>query len=133
MEQIKETNNRNPARGRVAFKPGAIAWLLQRATAVLIALFISLHLWQRHYGIFGKKVTFDIVSERLQSPLWIFLDLALLAVLLFHSLNAIRGIVLDFGISQVAERFLFWILVMAGLAIFCLGALFLVPFIINWS
>lgn len=130
MAQIENSSRGPHFTGRARLKPGVISWLLQRVTAVLIAAVLFVHVWQIHF-ISEKEVTFDLVAERLRSPVWIAIDLVLLALLLYHALNGLRSVILDFGISHTMERFLYWGFILAGLSGWALGALFLVPFVIN--
>ena len=130
MAQIANSSNGARPAGRAALKPGVISWLLQRVTAVFIAVLLVAHLWEIHF-VSEKKVTFDLVAERLSNPGWVAAELVLLALLLYHALNGVRSIILDFGISHAAERFLYWGLIMAGLSAWALGVLFLAPFLIN--
>ncbi|MDO8491403.1 MAG: hypothetical protein Q7T04_05245 [Dehalococcoidia bacterium] len=130
MAQIANSSNGARPTGRAALKPGVISWLLQRVTAVFIAVVLFVHVWQIHF-ISEKKVTFDLVADRLRSPGWVAVDLVLLALLLYHALNGVRSIILDFGISHTMERFLYWGFILAGLSAWALGVLFLVPFLIN--
>ncbi len=128
MAQMTSSPTRPP--GQAALKPGVFGWLLQRVTAVFIAVLLFVHVWEIHF-ISEKKVTFDLVAERLHNPGWVAVELLLLAVLLYHGLNGVRSIILDFGISHTAERFLYWIFILVGLSAWALGAFFLVPFVIG--
>lgn len=130
MAQIANSTGKVQAARNVLMKPGVISWLLQRVTAVLIAGVLFVHVWEIHF-VSEKKVTFDTVAGRLTSPGWIIVDLVLLALLLYHALNGVRSIILDFGISHTTERFLYWVFILAGFSAWALGVLFLVPFLIK--
>ena len=92
-----------------------LLWLLQRITAVLLLVLLGLHLWASNFitswaSLFRAGV-----------------DLSLLTIALFHGLNGVRTIVLDFGIGQASCRFLSVGLVMLGVAAFLFGAFGLWP------
>jgi succinate dehydrogenase / fumarate reductase membrane anchor subunit len=90
-------------------------WLLQRITAVLLVVLLGLHIWASNFatdwaGIFRAGV-----------------DLTLLALALFHGLNGVRTVVLDFGLGYQARRFLSVSLWMLGFVAFLFGTYGLWP------
>ncbi len=84
-------------------------WLLQRITAVLLVLFLGLHLWASNFAADWAALLRAIV------------DLSLLVLALFHGLNGVRTIVLDFGVGLQGRRFLSVSLAMLGIAAFLFG------------
>lgn len=107
---------------------GMWSWLLQRITGLLLVIYLFIHLWVLHYSNTGK-VTFDQILLRLQSPAFVVFDLMLLAIVIFHALNGVRIVIIDFGIGNRAQRALFWGLMLLGLALFLFGVYALWPFI----
>ena len=122
----KETWLQGAGRGMA---PGDWAWLLQRVTAVLIAGILVVHLWIQHFANVGDEITFKEVSERLRNPLFLGLDVVLLAAGLFHGLNGVRAIILDFGLGRRGATALNASLIVAGLMVLRFGLFFLVPFL----
>ncbi len=108
---------------------GMWTWLLQRITGLLLVFYLFAHLWVLHYANLPNKVAFDEILARLQSPLFLVFDLMLLALVIFHALNGVRVIVIDFGISSRAQKMLFWGLMLLGFAMFLFGVYALWPFI----
>jgi succinate dehydrogenase hydrophobic anchor subunit len=92
-----------------------LLWLLQRITAVLLLIFLGLHLWASNFTA-NWAALFRAGA-----------DLSLLTLVLFHGLNGVRTIVLDFGIGGASRRFLSVSLVMLGVAAFLFGAFGLWP------
>jgi len=92
-----------------------LLWLLQRITAVLLVVLLGLHLWASNF------TTNWAVLLRAGA------DLSLLAIGLFHGLNGVRTVVLDFGIGEAGRRFLPVGLVMLGVAAFLFGVFGLWP------
>jgi len=92
-----------------------LLWLLQRITAILLLILLGLHLWASNF------------TANWAAPFHAGVDLSLLAIVLFHGLNGVRTIVLDFGIGQASRRFLSVSLVMLGVAAFLFGAFGLWP------
>jgi len=101
-------------------------WVLQRVTGILILGLIGLHFWVTHYAV--PSVTFGGVVDRLRLPIWFHFDLALLAVILYHALNGVRTVVLDFNIGRRKAVFLDWGLVAFGVALLAFGSWALLPF-----
>jgi succinate dehydrogenase / fumarate reductase membrane anchor subunit len=84
-------------------------WLLQRITAVLLVVLLGLHLWTSNFATDWAPLLRTVV------------DISLLALTLFHGLNGIRTIVLDFGLGYQARRFLLVSLWMLGFVAFLFG------------
>lgn len=111
----------NPAKTR-----GTWAWLLQRVTAVLIIVFLGIHIFLAHFSnLSGDMLSWDSVQGRVQALPLLFVDYALLITAIFHGLNGLRMIGFDFILSNTKRRIidvLLWILGIAaviwGLAIF---------------
>jgi succinate dehydrogenase cytochrome b556 subunit len=103
--------------------------LLQRLTAVLLFFFLGIHWWATHFVEPGTTITFESVLRRMQQPLFQFVDLSLLAVAIYHGLNGVRMVVLDFGIGLRRAKLLTWILLIIGLLGFLFGLNALWPFL----
>ena len=84
-------------------------WVLQRITAVLLVVFLGLHLWASNFTADWVAIFRALV------------DLALLALALFHGLNGVRTVVLDFGPGLQGRRFLSASLAMLGITGFLFG------------
>lgn len=110
---------------------GAVSWLMQRVTAVLVAVFIGVHIWVLHFtseATSGSPVTFDSVRQRMASPWYMTLDFLLLASVLYHALNGVRAVLLDWGVGARSEKMLTGILFAIGVLSFGYGAYALIPF-----
>ena len=84
-------------------------WVLQRITAVLLVVLLGLHLWASNFTADWAALFRALV------------DLTLLALALFHGLNGVRTVVLDFGPGLQRRRFLSASLAMVGIAAFLFG------------
>jgi len=107
---------------------GSYAWIMQRATAVLLLAFLGAHWWITHFAPVGEAITFERVSFRLKDAMLVFVDSGLLAIVLYHALNGLRNVILDFNIGRTAERALSIILVIVGIVAFVYGLNALLPF-----
>jgi len=85
---------------------GMWPWLGQRVTAVLVIVTITLHLVLTHYIAIGE-LSFDNIGDRLAGGSVLVNDIVLLVAVVYHALNGLRMVVLDWGLSNVAGRRLF--------------------------
>ena len=106
---------------------GMWAWVLQRVTGALLLLLLGLHFWVTHFGTTGA-ITFDKVVDRVRLPIWFHIDVALLAVIIYHALNGVRTVILDLGLTRKKALALDWGLVVLGLAMLAFGSWGLLPF-----
>jgi len=113
-----------------ARETGAWAWALQRLTAVLVGVFLGVHIWVLHFGrSTSGPVSFDSVRQRLSGPGYQVLDMLLLATVIYHALNGIRAILLDFGVGVRSQGKMTAVLAVIGVVGFIYGVFGLVPFI----
>ncbi len=110
---------------------GSIGWLLQRITAVLLLLLLLAHFVVIHYSGTGD-VNFNIVKDRLMhpvwGPVWRTLTLLLLATALFHGLNGVWGVLLDYIKKGALRIWLFSLIVTIGLILVTLGSITILSF-----
>jgi len=90
------------------------AWLLQRVSAVFLLFLLGTHFWVTHYSNLGEIIVFKTVQMRLATLTFIIVDFTLLAFVLFHALNGLRGVLLDFNVFARHERILTMILFVMG-------------------
>ena len=122
-----------PSRGT----PGFWLWLLQRFSGLLLIVFVALHGWFTHFAQVGnvetgsqaEAVTFEVVSQRLAQGFFVFFDFALLALVLYHGLNGIRGILLEWRPASRRQREVTVGLWMLGLMAFIYGGQALLVFV----
>jgi succinate dehydrogenase hydrophobic anchor subunit len=77
------------------------AWLLQRLSAVLLIVVLFIHIWITRFNL--------------------VVDLTILALGLFHGLNGVRVILLDFGLGARWQKGFFWALLAVGIVAFLIG------------
>ncbi len=87
----------------------AAAWYMQRITgAVLVPLLIA-HFWVEHFmsaTLLRGDLTYAVILQRIANPWWQAIDISFLIIALYHGLNGLYGIVLDYGkIGPRAARF----------------------------
>mgnify|MGYP001287060411 CR=1 FL=1 len=117
--------------------PGFWPWFLQRISGVVLLALLAIHGWVNHFmpiadveaGLQDEPVVFDIVARRLAQGAFVVLDFALLALVLYHGLNGIRGILLEWAPAARRARTVTWALWAIGVATFVYAAWSLWAFI----
>ena len=82
---------------------GMWPWLGQRVTAVVIIVTIMVHLVLTHFVSIGE-LSYDNIGERLASGAVLANDVLLLLAVVYHALNGVRMVVLDWGLSGKGVR-----------------------------
>jgi len=98
----------------IAYGTGLLAWLMQRITGLLLVIYLFIHVWWVHFP--GVKTPFDFLINTLFLPGRLAI-LVLLVLVIPHALNGFRVFVIDFGLSERAQRILFWALTVFGIII----------------
>ena len=105
-------------------------WLLQRLTAVLVFVLLALHVWTVHYVELGQPILFAGVALKLKSVLSLIIDSSLLLIGLFHGLNGVRTVLLDYSYFQKFEKFISRSICIIGIIFFIWGVRGLWAFLI---
>ena len=109
---------------------GMWAFVLHRITGVALIFYMLLHIVVISTSLSGAA-KFDNLLKILTSPMFLTLDLGLLAAILFHAFNGIRILFFDFGIGIRIQKQIF-ISLMALAAIIWFITLYLtMPFILK--
>jgi succinate dehydrogenase hydrophobic anchor subunit len=80
------------------------AWLWQVFTGVGLVILLGLHFIANHFVAKGGLRDFTEVVAYLRNPVILCLEVLFLLCVTTHALLGVRAIVLDFGLSQAAER-----------------------------
>jgi len=101
---------------RYRWQTGATAWLLHRVTGAAVGIYLLLHI----LGQFDMKYGGSLEGLRnLLNAKGI--AVVLLAFLIYHTLNGVRELIVDFGRGALYHKKLFWILMGIGLVLFIAG------------
>ncbi len=82
---------------------GMWPWLGQRVTAVVILVTIMIHLVLTHFVAIGE-LSYDNIGERLAMTAVLVNDVLLLVAVVYHALNGVRMVVLDYGFKGTGPR-----------------------------
>ncbi len=88
---------------------GMWSWILFRISGVVLVLYLVAHLWVISQGRIGGPESLDSLFETLDRPFLVFLDLMLVAAVLYHALNGVRVILMDFGVGVRSHKAIFWV------------------------
>jgi len=82
---------------------GMWPWLGQRVTAVVILVTIMVHLVLTHYVAIGQ-LSYDNIGARLATTAVLVNDILLLLAVVYHALNGVRMVLLDYGFKGTGAR-----------------------------
>jgi succinate dehydrogenase membrane anchor subunit len=74
---------------------GALGWLFQRLTGLVLIAGLLLHFSIMHFSG-QQQITYEVVLRRISNPLWKAFDLFFLGVVLFHGFNGFWGIATEY-------------------------------------
>jgi succinate dehydrogenase / fumarate reductase cytochrome b subunit len=105
------------------------SWLFQRITAVLLIVCLAIHLIYTHILGIGD-INYNTIGERLAHAGFTAVDIILLASVLFHALNGLRMVLMDYWFTArnraLALTIILWVV---GLAFMGYGTWALWPWI----
>jgi succinate dehydrogenase / fumarate reductase membrane anchor subunit len=79
-------------------------WYWQVLTGVALLLLLGLHFIANHFIATGGLRNFADVVSYLRNPIILVLEVFFLVVVATHAMLGVRAIVMDFGISDRAEK-----------------------------
>lgn len=96
-----------------------IHWYLQRITGALLVILLAMHFWVEHFmagAVSRGELEFKVIQSRIANPWMQTVDIAFLFVALYHGLNGLRNIILDYSVikPQVA-RVITVLIIVAGI------------------
>src|SRR2546423_673868 len=80
-------------------------WYAQRITGAALLVLLAAHFWVEHFMSAEMRrgdLTYHAILSRISNPVWQAIDISFLIVALYHGLNGLRNIVLDY--SRVGAR-----------------------------
>jgi succinate dehydrogenase membrane anchor subunit len=96
----------------------AAGWYLQRITGAALVILLVAHFWVEHFmsrELLRGDLSYQAILGRISNPVWQSIDIAFLLIALYHGLNGLRNIVLDYsGIGARAGRVITAAIIVAG-------------------
>lgn len=103
-------------------KTGMWSWVLHRITGVAIFFFLLVHVLDTALVRVSPEA-YNAVINTYKTPIIGLAELGLVAAILFHGLNGIRVILIDFWRKgSKYQNLMFWIVIAIALAIFAVFA-----------
>jgi len=84
---------------------GMWAWLLFRISGLILVFYLGAHIIVISTGQFDKL---NDLMKMFDHPVLVLMDLALVVAVLYHALNGVRIILMDFGVGVHRHKILFW-------------------------
>ncbi|MCL4479549.1 MAG: succinate dehydrogenase, cytochrome b556 subunit [Deltaproteobacteria bacterium] len=106
------------------YHSGTVAWILHRLSGLALIGYLLIHIWVIHR--LETPQGFDTVMKFLNQPMFKILELGLWGVILYHAINGLRIIIIDFVKGSLIQKPLFWATVAIGIILLFAGA---VPFL----
>lgn len=103
-------------------KRGAVAWLLQRISAIILFILLILHFITYHFVSKGI-ITYSDIINKMKSPWFNLIQFLFLITALYHCLNGVWMIVEDYFHSKFYRIFLFGLILTVGIGLFFVGIL----------
>ena len=102
-----------PARRRTLYRgdPGMWSWVLHRITGATIFFFLFVHVLDTSLVRVSPEAYNEVV-DTYKTPLVGLMEVGLVAAVLYHALNGIRIILIDFWSKGVKyQKVMFWIVI----------------------
>jgi len=108
---------------------GMWAWILFRISGLVLAAYLFVHIWVISQGRVSGAGTLNSFFDTFDKPFLVFLDSVLVAAVLYHALNGVRILLMDFGIGIQRHKAVFWICMLIAAAAVWGFAYKAIPFI----
>ena len=119
MQEIKKFDQRNWIKSNLNYRKdtGSKAWILHRITGIALIGYLFLHIYSLSTLSQGKTV-FEAKMEAYSTPFFMVLEWFLFAFVLFHALNGVRIVLVDWADGAKYHRQLFKYSVVIGIILF---------------
>ena len=98
---------------------GMWAWVLFRISGLVLVLYLFVHIGVISTGRFGEQGnTLNSIMKMFENPIAVLLDLLLVWAVLYHALNGVRIVLMDFGLGIKQHKWVFWTCM--AIAVICL-------------
>ncbi len=100
---------------------GQVAWVLHRVSGLAIVLYLVVHIYS--ISKLSDPATFDAEMALYSKPLFRLGEVALLAACVFHGLNGIRILLVDFAGGARYHKQLFYAVLVVSFVVIVMGAI----------
>ncbi len=88
---------------------GMWAWILFRISGLVLAAYLFVHIWVISQGRVNGPSSLNSLFSTFDKPFLVFLDSMLVAAVLYHALNGVRVLFMDFGLGIQRHKAVFWV------------------------
>ena len=100
---------------------GQVAWVLHRVSGLAIVLYLVIHIYS--ISALSNPEKFDAEMELYAKPLFRLGEIGLLAACVFHALNGLRVLLVDFGNGARYHKQLFYAVLALSVVVIVVGAI----------
>jgi succinate dehydrogenase hydrophobic membrane anchor protein len=109
---------------------GILLWFSQRLSGLFLLVMLLSHFYFLHYYQEGF-VTYDKVAARLASNSWKVFDLSFLVLALFHGMNGLWTLILEYVHNEKKQRYFLRILLVMSVLLLGVGGYSIVRFTVK--
>ncbi|MCP2174331.1 succinate dehydrogenase subunit C [Williamsia maris] len=123
----------DPVRRRSLYRgdPGMWSWVLHRITGVSIFFFLFVHVLDTAM-IRVNPDTYDKIIDTYKTPIIGLMEIGLVACVLYHALNGVRIILIDFwSTGPKYQRQMLWTILSVFVIVFAAGAVRMLQLLIQ--
>ncbi|MEM1125470.1 MAG: succinate dehydrogenase, cytochrome b556 subunit [Bacteroidota bacterium] len=104
---------------RYRIRSGMFAWMAHRLSGVAVVLYLVIHVWG--LKALTDRDAFNELIAGYHAPIFKLGEVALLAAVVYHSLNGLRIVLIDFMGWSPKQARMFWTLFVVALALIVVG------------
>ena len=104
---------------------GMWAWLLFRISGLVLVGYLFVHIWVIAHGRVDGPQSLNKLFRTFDKRILVFFDLLLVAAVLYHALNGVRMVLMDFGVGIKDHKIIYWMcmaVAAAALSVFAFKA-----------
>ncbi len=119
MQQTKNFDQKNWIKSNLNYKKdtGSKAWIFHRISGIALIGYLFLHIYSLS-SLSQGRAAFEAKMQSFSTPFFMFLEWLLFAFVLFHSLNGVRIVLVDWADGARYHRQLFKYSVAIGIILF---------------
>ena len=99
---------------------GVWAFWFHRLSGLLITFYLLMHILVISTAV-ASTGSFDAAMTTLKAPIFILLEMGLIATILVHALNGVRIMLFDFGIGVKQQKEIFVVMMLIGIIPFVIA------------
>jgi succinate dehydrogenase / fumarate reductase cytochrome b subunit len=100
-------------------RTGMFAWILHRVTGIGLVVYLMIHVWGLR--ALGDREAFNALITEYHSPIFKLGEFLLLAAVVYHAMNGLRIVLIDFLGWAPQQKKLFWTLGLVALVLIAVG------------